>query len=275
MPRNYPRKTERKKYDQDDLEEALEMCRAGEKVATCAKAYNIPRETLRDRLKGRCGVNGPTKGGGGRPPALSVEVQETLAHCLKTLSRSGFALTRDEVLNLVQTYVLRNRIKVPFKNGRPGEDWWLKFKADHSLSIRKPEPLEHSRKAQTNPFIIYGFFDLLEQTIERLGLENNPEQIWNCDETSFCHDPSKTKVVAPTNEACHRQTAGSGRENTTVLACVNAAGEKLPPLIIFRGKNIWDSCIPHAGDFPNTAYTAAPNGWMTSEIFEKWFTKTI
>ncbi|KAG8265880.1 hypothetical protein J6590_084016 [Homalodisca vitripennis] len=34
-----------------------------------------------------------------------------------------------------------------------------------------------------------------EQVVESLKLEGKPEQIFNCDETSFCHDPSRTKVV--------------------------------------------------------------------------------
>lgn len=28
-----------------------------------------------------------------------------------------------------------------------------------------------------------------------LGIVNRPDRIWNLDETSFCLDPSKTKVV--------------------------------------------------------------------------------
>ena len=116
----------------------------------------------------------------------------------------------------------------------------------------KPQPLESARKKQTNPWIIYGFYDLLEETIQDLGIQSKPQQIWNYDETSFCHDPSQTKVVASKGEKSSRLTAATGRENTSVLACVNAAGEKLPPCVIFKGKNLWDSWIPKEGDWPNT-----------------------
>lgn len=42
----------------------------------------------------------------------------------------------------------------------------------------------------------------------------------------------------------------------------NAAGEKLPPHIIFKGKNVWDTGI---------TYSATKNGWMEAEIFENYF----
>ena len=166
-------------------------------------------------------------------------------------------------------------MKTSFKNGRPGQDRWLSFKKRHNLSILKPQPLESARKKQTNPWIIYGFYDLVEETIQDLGIQSKPQHIWNCDETSFCHDPSQTKVVASKSEKSSRLTAATGRKNTSVLACVNAAGEKLPPFVIFKGKNLWDSWISKEGNWPNTVYSAQKNGWMTAELFERWFTKSF
>ena len=48
-------------------------------------------------------------------------------------------------------------------------------------------------------------------------------------------EPNKTRVVAPKGQKAARVTATSGREAYTVMAAVNAAGEKDPPLIIFKG----------------------------------------
>lgn len=264
MPRNYQRLTKRRSYTQNQLNEALQKCRNGTlTIKACAERYRIPRETLRDHLKGRRGKRGPTVGGGGGPTALPAAAESELAECLRIMAKWGFGLSRTEVMDLVEVYIKSNNIKSRFKNGRPGEDWWLSFKKRHHLSIRKPEPLEHTRNTQTNPFTVYGFFDLLEATISELNLAGKPQQIWNCDETSFCHDPNKTKVVSEKGKICHRYTAGSGRENTSVLACVSAAGEKLAPLVIFKGKNLWESWIPNKEDFPNTSYAATPRGWMT------------
>lgn len=89
--------------------------------------------------------------------------------------------------------------------------------------------------------------------MDNLKLDGRTHQIYNIDETSFSLDPSKTKVVAEVNKPSSRIVSGPGRENTTVLFGANAAGEKLPPLIAFKGKNIWDSWIACDGNsYPNT-----------------------
>lgn len=275
MPRHYIRKTDRRPYSSDQLAEAISRIKSGELTTKrCAKRYGIPRSTLKDHIRGRRG-NRVTVGGGGRSTALTSQQENDLANCIKTMSKNGFGLSRSEVLDVVQAYVKRNHIKTPFKNDKPGQDWWLGFKTRHDLSIIKPQPLEHGRKANTNPFVVNKFFELLEETINGSGLEGKPNLIWNCDETSFSHDPSQTKVIAGKGDKVGRHTAATGRENTSVLACVNAAGDKMPPFVIFKGKNLWDTWIPSTGDWPNTAYTASQNGWMTSELFLNWFTRVF
>ena len=61
-----------------------------------------------------------------------------LANSLKTMIKIGFGLSRSEVLDVVQSYVKRNKIPNPFKGGRLGQDWLLGFKKRHNLSILKP-----------------------------------------------------------------------------------------------------------------------------------------
>jgi hypothetical protein len=69
---------------------------------------------------------------------------------------------------------------------------------------------------------------------------------------------------------------GPGRENTTVLGAINAGGGKAPPLVIFRGKNIWNSWVADENkSFEGMAYAASPNGWVSSDIFYNNFEKTL
>jgi hypothetical protein len=43
----------------------------------------------------------------------------------------------------------------------------------------------------------------------------------------------------------------------------NAAGENLLPLILFNGKNLWDSWMARTGeDYPVIPYTVTENGWL-------------
>lgn len=58
--------------------------------------------------------------------------------------------------------------------------------------------------------------------------------MWNLDETSFCTDLSKIKVVGGKN------FQASEGEEVSVLMVASATGGKIPPLIIFKENNIWD-----------------------------------
>nr|CAH7754791.1 unnamed protein product [Callosobruchus chinensis] len=138
--------------------------------------------------------------------------------------------------------------------------------------IRKPEPLEYARKkAATDPFIICGYFNLLEKTLVELDLENG-----NLDESYFSTDPSKSKVVGERGQKSSRVISSSGRENTTLVLACSATGQRVPPLIIFKGKNIWYQWkAPPDEEFPGTAYAATPNGWMETKIFKTYFEKTL
>jgi len=68
----------------------------------------------------------------GRPTALEYSVEKKFADLLKTMERYGFGLSRKDVLTLVGNYINDNKIKTPFKNGFPNEDWWLLFSKTHN-----------------------------------------------------------------------------------------------------------------------------------------------
>ena len=111
---------------------------------------------------------------------------------------------------------------------------------------------------------------MLESEARRLEITDRPCCFWNLDETNLCHEPSRTKVIAPKGQKASRVTATSGRENTTVLDAISAEGEKLPPFIIFKGKyNLQSWLAPNS--YPGTKFTKSENAWMTTEIFAEWF----
>jgi len=203
----------------------------------------------------------------GRNTALGPELEQKLANLLKIIVKYGHGLLRKEVLNLVSKYINANSIVSPFKNGYPNQDWWLGFSSRHKLSLKKPQVNECSRKKTCNPFIIYGYFDLLLKTMDELNVMNKPDRIWNLDETSFCLDPSKTKIEGAIGTPATRTTHGSGRDNISVLMACSANGQKAPPLIIFKGKNIWDKWVSDQSDIPGTTYAATGNGWMERDFF--------
>ena len=184
--------------------------------------------------------------GSGRKPTLNQQTEAELAEVIRILCCLGFSPTRDQVKNLVKEYVEEKNMKTPFTDNRPGKEWLRLFMDRNSLSLKKATMISSARKAVTaNPFVVHDFYD----TLEKVFADKNftPSQIWNCDESGFPTDPKRCKVVSGSGEVAYRVTPGAGRENTTTLAAVNAAGRALPPLIIFPGKNHQESWFSPEG----------------------------
>ena len=132
-----------------------------------------------------------------------------------------------------------NDIATPFTDGMPGYEWTVKFMDRHNLASKKVGLMQLARKSVTpDPSVIYGFFELLEAEVKRLGLENRPECIWICDETGFPMDPSKFKTIGEKGKKAIRVTCGANRENITVLAVNCADRTALDPLVVFKGKSL-------------------------------------
>ena len=129
-------KTKVKKYSEEDLEKAIyevKELKAG--VRAIAAKYNIDKSLLSRRVLNKC------TGTQGRKTALSERDEQNLASNLKIMAKWGFPLSRDEVLSAVQEYVEINGIKTPFKNGKPGHDWFKAFRARNNLTLKKPHLL--------------------------------------------------------------------------------------------------------------------------------------
>lgn len=260
-----------KSYTKQDLEDALLQIRQNVcSVKKAASNFKIPRSTLIAHLKGWKNRSVTRNKKPGRQVDLSEEVEKTLAEHIRTLNRWGFGLSRKEIIALVASYVKENNIKTRFKDGIPGKDWFIGFCRRNNFSCKKPIKRQTVRTEQTRPEVVYGFFDLYEETVRQLGLLDKPSQIFNLDETSLCSDPSNTKVVSEKNKSVFRHTHGTGRSNTSILFCISANGEKLPPFILYHAKHLWDIWMPD-GAYPNTGYAATKSGWMTEVAFCSWF----
>ncbi|XP_045450146.1 uncharacterized protein LOC123658900 [Melitaea cinxia] len=271
MVRHYKRKTTTK-YDLETLKKAVDEVRTGKiNSYQAARKYNIPRTTICDRVSGKRGVVKDTRG---PPTVINTENELKLANGLRVMEKYGFGLTSKETLELVSIHVSENKYLTPFKNNQPGYDWFASFKKRHNLSLKKPQAVEMSRKVACDPFIVNEYFDILEEVLNELGLKGRPEKVWNLDESSFGNDPDKTKVVGARGFASTRTIASSGKDNVTILFTASAVGDKLPPLIINRGKNTWDQWMSELG-YENTSYAATKNGWIDSIVFEKYMFNTV
>jgi hypothetical protein len=61
------------------------------------------------------------------------------------MEKWGFGLSK-KVLETIDLYVKENKIPTPFRGGVPGDDFFIRFKRTHKLSLKKPQSFEGCRK---------------------------------------------------------------------------------------------------------------------------------
>lgn len=113
------------------------------------------------------------------------------------------------------------------------------FLARHpEISQRKAQRLNEARAIKLNPTIVADYFKKLEDLLNEFSLIGKPERIFNLDEKGIQLKLHKSPMVmaARGSKNVHIRAAEHG-ENVTVVACVNAIGNAIPPIILFKGKN--------------------------------------
>lgn len=271
MARSYKKKKLNPSYSIETLKEAVKKVKNKElSQRAAAEKYGIPKSVIQLRTSGKVSAD---QQGPGRPKVLTNEEEEHIVECILARAQAGYPCDRMELLDLVGEYVRANNIKNNFKEGRPGEDWYLGFmKRNSSLSLKKAELLQAQRKKNTAPDIVYDFYEKLEKVYKDKDLDDTSKAcfIFNTDESGFGTDPTRLKAIGKKGEPLSRVSGGSGRESKTVLACTSANGERLPPLIVFKGAAVqarWVSEKAYIG----TQYAVSASGWMEIPLFLNWF----
>lgn len=216
------------------MEEAIELFRSGEEPTLdgAAEVAGVDRKALRNRLykpnmKSQCG----------RQPALDPVITENFAEMAEILAEMGYPLNRRDLQDLVAEYC---RVHCPnvFNNDGPSREWVLKFLYDHPrLTLRTPEQISVARVVAFNEVACQSVYGLLQQIFEKHPTLD-ARSIYNADETAFSTDPESglNKVISRRGvRNVSVNIHGTGRTNFTVLACGSAAGQRIPPLILYSG----------------------------------------
>ncbi|XP_025414245.1 uncharacterized protein LOC112686259 [Sipha flava] len=159
-------------------------------------------------------------------------------------------------------------------NRMAGQDWMNGFLLRHpDLSLRKPEATSGARAMGFNKVTYTQFFNLLTGYIDKYKL--NANRIYNCDETGITVNPKgQSKVLATKGK---RQvgilTSAERGETVTAVICFSASDAYVSPMLIFPRKRNQ----PHfsTGLPPGSWVECHETGWITSELFLKWFMKFI
>lgn len=267
-----PSRKERKLcgYDRTKIKEALEAINNGMPIRTASKLFVVPRTTLQDRLAGRVDIDVFKTG---RPSVLNPSEEETLVQWLIQLAKCGFPRKKSDLINSVKKIMKAENRPNPFKNDTPGQKWYELFMKRHpELSQRTPESINTARAIVTEEYIRKWFSDFLEflTKTNNLDILEDPNRIYNGDETSFQICPKSGKVIGPKGwKNIYDVKRGSEKETITVMIVISAAGEHVSPMVVF----------PYVKKPPKDVALSVPptiilgiseSGWMRGDLFYEY-----
>ena len=182
-----------------------------------------------------------------------------------------FGLSRQDVMCLAFQLAEKSGVSHPFRDNSAGRRWFDGFRRRHpNLTLRSAQSLSFLRAKATNPQVIEDFFGKLGSIYARLNILTKPMQVYNVDECGVNVTLHKGRVVSELGRRnVHRVTASEKGKNHTIIVCGSASGQAIPPMIIFPRVRVPQEF--EADSPPGSLLAAQKKGWVTSELYLRWF----
>lgn len=249
------------------LQYALDSVRDGMSVLAASKLYKIPRRTLRNHI-----ATGSRKKKLGSKSVLTPKQEKELCGRIFRLGEIGMPLTDKVLRRTVFTFAEQNNLSHRFNTDSQmaGRKWMkLFFRRHPDVAKRKAQSLNPARAQKVNRYIVADYFSKLKDVLLQRNLMNEPQRIYNIDEKGCrltIHH--QQQVLARKGVKRVHLVAPEHAENVTIVACGNALGQAIPPMVLFKGKrkkDEWQDTMP-----PGTKIEMTDKGSMTTDTFIKW-----
>lgn len=254
-----------RKYALETLENCLKLVKSGMMSPSEAeREYKICRKTIYNKLKEEPEYE-PRKPGG--QPVFNKEEEEAFVRNLVLVSEFGFPLTKSDIRFVVQFYLIQNgKIVDKFENGNlPGPDWVEGFLKRHPNLTSRTAINESRNRAAIDRKTLTEYMTNLSKSLEGIPAEN----IYNYDETNLQDDPGAQKVIVRRGCKYPKKICNSSKTSTSLMMCGSAAGQILPPYVVFKSNSLWDTWTQ--GGPKGCRYNCSKSGWFDLRIFEDWF----
>ena len=156
--------------------------------------FGVPRSTLRDRLSGRIAMGSKP----GRKSVLDQSQESKLLDYAGNRAQLGIGFGKSQFLQYAAQLAKKYGVKFGGKKGLPSQKWWTLMKRRHAskFAMRQPEGTASVRHQCMEPGKVAKYFLALKGVLDESQLLNNPDAIWNMDETGLQLDVKPRKVVA-------------------------------------------------------------------------------
>ncbi|VDI72323.1 Hypothetical predicted protein [Mytilus galloprovincialis] len=196
-----------------------------------ALQFNVPRQTIRDRITGKISPDCLTTG---RAPAFSLEEEARIVEHVKSMASYGYGYTRQEVTDLATDFA--NTIKIKPRNDEFTLRWFEGFiKRWPERRVVKSRSLEILRAKCGSVAYVEKYFASLKEVVLKYNLQDKPHFIFNVNEKGITLNHKPPNGVSGIE--CTTSSVTSGRSSTTtILGCGSASGFAVPPYFVFEGK---------------------------------------
>jgi len=268
-------KGKRGQWTSERMLSAIDAMKSGTGLNAAAKAYGVPKATLKRHL---LGSNKTARDGFkqlGRSTDLPMELEEQLAQHILHMEAMFYGFSTQSVRKLAYQIAVINQIPHRFNKEKQtaGKEWLSGFLKRHpEISVRSPQATSLARASGFNRVRVNAFFDLLEELVHKYGL--TADRIYNTDEKGLTAVQKPGKVLARKGKSqVGSITSAEKGQNVTFVCCMSACGHFIPPMVVFPRKRMNPQL--QDGAPPGTAFTCQENGWMTVDLFSDWMSHFI
>jgi DDE superfamily endonuclease len=282
MPRSKLR-TEQENRDehlQAALDEVWRMHHASSgdfNVTKIANSFNVSKATL-SRLYKKSATSVPKKG---RPKSLPDEYEEEIARSLKVSASQCKAWSFGHVRTAAQlSYNLFCEENAPTMEPPAFSDSWISdFCGRHGITLKSPVKLSKARMEATDRMELMSFIALIEDFAQKKSL--TASCVFTCDETgSIPRNGTSSKFLCAKGQDLFDFSPTIKVPKFSLLCCINAEGDHLPPLIAFPQANAkkrvsTSPTVLPKEQIPGWELKWTKTGTMTTEIFSNWLLESF
>ncbi|KAK1837407.1 transposase, partial [Colletotrichum chrysophilum] len=100
---------------------------------------------------------------------------------------------------------------------------------------------------------------------------------YNMDETGVLEGRGSNGLLLGSSDTRFiRKKKPGSRAWTSLIECISATGKALPPLAIYKGKNVQQQWFPlDLTPYESWKFTAIENGWTSDSTAVKWLTEVF
>jgi len=261
-------KVTRFKWTEKDMQAAISAVIGGSmSQREAAHKYSVPRATLQKIVKGKTFIGAKP----GKKPLFGAELENKLVDYASNRAELGVGFGKKQFLDYAGQ--LARKHKITLKRSTPSEKWWrLMKRRNHRMVLCRPEGTAAVRHMCMDKTKVQKYFFALKDLLTTSGLLDRPKCIWNMDETGLQLEHVPRTVVARKGSKYLQSRTSGNKETITIIACINASGDKIPPHIIAKGET---QRALHGFDLKSAPagaiWSVSSKGWTKQGIAKLWF----